>query len=333
MSQPSKKTTPSPPRGNLSPPRLPNDEYKTLQDRHRISRHLETVKVPGSPIVKSPKPRDEHRTQAQRFVASQVRYATRQALGCSFDFTDESLQACRKSIPRSVGLHRANAIRDPERRARYKDSEKKQPYRARGSGSSSFPYPRRDDEGRRFRPLPKSPPHLDIPDNDERNSASYAKHMEVMNMMEQTEAYRSMIESGRGHMLRYREDTAGRPVRVMNQAIVPIPTHSAFDWGSDDDEEWNGEYVFLVLVCLSLRCCRGVIWFTGCETSLWLMIRSFAQGIEIRRWNMKAESSAVFLWKQMIFFIEAMWYCIRKILVDHVSLPSFLNWPFSWYDY
>lgn len=70
-----------------------------------------------------------------------------------------------------------------------------------------------------------------------RDSGSLADHHEVINMIQQIDAYQNTINAGRSHMVRYREDGTGRPVRVMNQVISPISVRSQFDWDSSDDDE------------------------------------------------------------------------------------------------
>lgn len=81
---------------------LPDDEFRRLQGRNRISRVLSIrYSSDGDATQLALQRRLSHQpgdrtSREQRLLASEMRYATRRALRPSFDFTDESYNALQE---------------------------------------------------------------------------------------------------------------------------------------------------------------------------------------------------------------------------------------------
>lgn len=197
------------------------------------------------------------RTAEQRLVASEIGYATRAALGPSFDFTDEPFKGNSSSSDRK--LHETKGLQSsddgiycgpPQALERSQSSSRVHPHAydepkreaKKISNFSLLDHSGRTSDGaiaehRHHQGRKKTPQTTPRGSNPYRSTSGHNPFGdapdEVVRMLQYTCRYKEVYGPHSSRRVPvYHETSSGRPIPLMAASLTPLTSN--FDWGDDD---------------------------------------------------------------------------------------------------
>lgn len=207
--------------------RLPAEEHEHLKNKYRLEEHYRSPRLSGisanlSSVSRYPSSRKKSSDEIEhRFKSSEIRHATRKALGPSFDFSDDSFTSLGSA------QRRGTVQASPEEHSspipqRYLDEYNRWCYEDEMSHEADQ---YKDDMA------PKAPwrHHENFHDGNPH---------EVADMVIYIEKYRNTYGPSSGAIRRiptYRESGDQKPVPMMDIAVNQLK--SKFSWDADDEND------------------------------------------------------------------------------------------------